>query len=122
MNSVVKVNSFSKKGVEFYLQVLVEKTLYRLSRRFLVSRSRSCILIHSSLYHLLALAGMEKPLVMKSLCLLLASSFDEENRLLRLSFVPSRRFFCRSSCSLRTLAVSAAVASFLMFPELSLTP
>lgn len=63
---------------------------------------------------------MEKPRVMKSLWWPFASLFDE-NRLLRLSFVPNRRFFCRSSCSLRTLAVSAAVASFLIFPELSLT-
>lgn len=82
--------------------------------------SRSSIQIESSSYHLLALAGIEKPLVMKSLCFP-CSLLVDENRLFRLSFVPNRRFFCRSSCSLRTLAVSAAVSSFLMFPERALT-
>lgn len=109
-------NSFSKKALRFITSVDRKESSHPLNE---IPVSRSRIHIQSSLFHLLALAGIEKPLVMKSLCFPFAPLF-EENRLFRLSFVPSRRFFCRSSCSLRTLAVSAAVASFLIFPELAL--
>jgi hypothetical protein len=76
----------------------------------------------SSSYHLFALAGIEKPRVIKSLCFACIPLLLDENKLLMLSLMPNLRFFCRSSCSARTFAVSDAVPSFLMFPAVSLAP
>lgn len=46
----------------------------------------------------------------------LGTPLSEEKRLLRLSFAPSFRRLCFSFSSSRTLAVSEAVAAFLMPP------
>ena len=66
-------------------------------------------------YHLLALLGIENPLVMKSPFLRISFPEMVENRLCMFSFLPATlRRFLRSCSSSRTLAVNIAVAAFLI--------
>ena len=65
-------------------------------------------------FHRFAPAGMENPRVMKSPSFRV--DFPDENKLFRLSFVPSFLRFACSSSSASTFAVSDAVAAFLIPP------
>ena len=67
----------------------------------------------SPIFHLLAFAGIEKPLVIKSTCFS-SIPFLFENKLFTFSFAPSFLRLFRSSCSASTFAVRDAVSAFLM--------